>query len=158
MKKTILIGIFAAAVAVLVGGGAAAGAIYYMKHSASVSAENKYDASQKNKVKKESQDIFVSLSDSVVTLHDSDDDDHYMLVELALVVGNDADSKRTLADEPLYQSIIVAALADMKYEDARSLKITDLRKIITDSLSKELNKRELNIPFTDVLVKKVVFQ
>ncbi|WP_435954656.1 flagellar basal body-associated FliL family protein [Dryocola sp. BD626] len=156
MKKTILIGLLVVLLAAIVGGGAAAGAIYFMKSSAPASADSK--AAEKAKVKKESQNIFVSLSDSVVTLHDVDNDDHYMLVELALVVDNDVASKKALADEPLYQSIIVATLADMKYEEARTLKISELRKLLTDSLAKELSNREVTIPYNDVLVKKVVFQ
>lgn len=158
MKKTILIGVLVILGALIVGGGAATGAIYYMKSSALVSVDKNAAEKEKAKAKKESQDIFVSLSDSVVTLHDVDNDNHYMLVELALVVDNDAASKKVLADEPLYQSIIVATLADMKYEQARTLKISVLRKMMTDSLSKELNNREVAIPYTDILVKKVVFQ
>ncbi|MCT4704634.1 flagellar basal body-associated FliL family protein [Enterobacteriaceae bacterium H16N7] len=158
MKKTILICLFSALTAAIVGGGAAAGVMYFMKGSTLAAGHATEEVKEKAKPKKEGDDIFVSLPESVVTLHDSENDDHYMLVELAMVVDNDNSAKKVLAEEPLYQSIIVSTLADMKYETARGLKINDLKKVLSSSMSQGLAAREMQMPYTDVLVKKVVFQ
>ncbi|WP_148873034.1 flagellar basal body-associated FliL family protein, partial [Serratia marcescens] len=131
----------------------------YMKSSSINADRSTKDATaKKDKAKKLSDEIFVSLSDSVVTLHDADNDDHYMLVELAMVVDNDNAAKKIMADEPLYQSVIVSTLADMKYEQARAMKINELRALLTSAFNSELNRREATIPYNDILIKKVVFQ
>lgn len=146
MKKAILVSLLA-----IVGGGAVVGTIHYMKSSGMT-------ADKTTKVKKVSNDAFVSLSDSVVTLYDAESEEHYILVELAMEVDNDSGAKKVRLDEPLYQSIIVATLADMKYDSARTMKISELRSLLTHALNSELKRRGSTIPYNDILIKKVIFQ
>lgn len=160
MKKVILAGIFSAATAAVVGSGAAWGVIHYMQNASQVTASNAQSKQQVEEVKAkdESNSIFVSLPESVVTLHDDENDDHYMLVELAMVAEDDKDSKKIIADEPLYQSIVVSTLSEMKYENVRTLKIGDIKELLLNTMNKEIKARGMTIPWTDILVKKVVFQ
>ncbi|MFP2504092.1 flagellar basal body-associated FliL family protein [Buttiauxella gaviniae] len=160
MKKIILAGIFSAATAAIVGSGAAWGVIHYMQSSSPVVASNKDSKPQAEEVKAkdESNSIFVSLPESVVTLHDDENDDHYMLVELAMVADDEKDSKKILADEPLYQSIVVSTLSEMKYESVRTLKIADIKEMLLNTMNKEVQARGMPVPWSDILVKKVVFQ
>lgn len=160
MKKIILAGIFSAATAAIVGSGAAWGVIHYMQNSSPVVASNKDSKPQAEEVKAkdESNSIFVSLPESVVTLHDDENDDHYMLVELAMVADDEKDSKKILADEPLYQSIVVSTLSEMKYESVRTLKIADIKEMLLNTMNKEVQARGMPVPWSDILVKKVVFQ
>lgn len=60
--------------------------------------------------------------------------------------------------EPLYQSIAVECLTEMKFEDLRGMKISAIRKLISDALKKDLQRRKMSAPYKDLLVKKVVFQ
>ncbi len=106
----------------------------------------------------ESSSIFVSLPETVVTLHDGEGDDHYMLAELVMVAETDKDAEKIKKEEPLYQSITVNQLSDMKYEDIRALKISDIRQTVAETLKKELAMRKMSMPYKDILVKKVVFQ
>ncbi|WP_312950591.1 flagellar basal body-associated FliL family protein [Superficieibacter sp.] len=160
MKKIILAGIFSAVTAAIVGGGVAWGVIHYMQNSSSVAASNTESRPQVEevKVKDGSKSLFVSLPESVVTLHDDENDNHYMLVELAMVADDEQNSKRILADEPLYQSIVVSTLSEMKYENVRTLKISDIKEILLNTMNKEVQARGIPIPWSDILVKKVVFQ
>jgi flagellar FliL protein len=64
----------------------------------------------------------------VVTLHDDEGSDRYMVAELVMVVDSEKDAEKIKKDEPLYQSITVDELSNMKYEDIRALKISDIRR------------------------------
>ncbi|HBN1637396.1 TPA: flagellar basal body protein FliL, partial [Escherichia coli] len=47
---------------------------------------------------------------------------------------------------------------EMKFEDLRGMKISAIRKLISDALKKDLQRRKMSAPYKDLLVKKVVFQ
>lgn len=159
MKKTLMVGLFSATLAILVGGGAAVGVIYYMKdqaphapgHSASSSAD-------KPKAKNMSDNVFVTLPESLITLHDNSGNDRYMLLEVAMVAEDEKASKKILAEEPLYQSIIVSTLSDMEYDEVRKLKINEIKQTLLGALKAQLKARGISAPYTDVLLKKVVYQ
>ncbi|WP_318358119.1 flagellar basal body-associated FliL family protein [Enterobacter sp.] len=156
MKKIMIAGVFSAALALVVGGGAAWGVIHYMQADKKSAATPGNNAVQK-KEHNENQ-AFVSLPESIVTLHDAGSEDRYMLVELAMVAEDEKASKEIIADEPLYQSIVVSTLSDMKYEDVRQMKISEIKKMLIASLNAELKNRDIPAPYSDLLVKKVVFQ
>lgn len=48
-------------------------------------------------------------------------------------------------------------LTEMKFEDLRGMKISAIRKLISDALKKDLQRRKMTA-YKDLLVKKVVFQ
>lgn len=91
-------------------------------------------------------------------MHDSEGADHYMSAELVLVVATEEESDKIKQQEPLYQSIAVERLSEMKYEEVRAMKISQIRETIADALKSALKKRKITAPYKDVLVKKVVFQ
>lgn len=159
MKKIVIASVISAVVALSVGAGAGWGVYRAMggtTSSAKVAethAENTSPDAQDD-----STSIFVSLPETVVTLHDGDGEDHYMLAELVMVAETDKDAEKIKKEEPLYQSITVNQLSDMKYEDIRALKISDIRKTVAETLQKELAMRKMATPYKDILVKKVVFQ
>lgn len=157
MKKKVIAGLFWVGTAVLAGGGAAWGVVYYMQ-SASINAGNTTKKSVTKKKVHNGKETFVSLSESVVTLHDADGEDHYMVLELAMIVEDEHAAKTVITDEPLYQSVIVGVLSDMKYEDVHPLRISQIKSILTTALNTELNNRGITVPWTDILVQKVVFQ
>lgn len=157
MKKILLIGLFCALLAALVGGGAAFGVMHYMQKT--VLAGGVKTEPEKAKVKGEVHaNIFVSLPETIITLHDGAHEDRYVVLELAMVTDAKPGADRIKADEPLYQSIVVNTLMDMTYEQVRSLKISEIRTLLMTELDKELKDREVTAPYSDVLVKKVVFQ
>lgn len=159
MKKTLMVGMFAATLAILVGGGAAVGAIYYMKDQAPLSSGDAAAASAtKQKAKKEGDDVFVTLPESLITLHDNSGNDRYMLLEVAMVADDEKASKKILADEPLYQSIIVSTLSDMEYDEVRKLKVSEIKQTLLTALKAQLKARDISAPYSDVLLKKVVYQ
>lgn len=159
MKKIIIASVISAVVALGVGAGAGWGVYRVMGGTSVAKATSaEHPASTSSDTLDESASIFVSLPETVVSLHDSDGNDHYMLAELAMVVENDKDAEKVKKDEPLYQSIAVNELSDMKYEDIRALKISEIKTLVSDTLKTELAKRKMSMPYKDILVKKVVFQ
>lgn len=159
MKKTIMVGLFAATLAIFVGGGAAVGVIYYMKDQAP-HAPDPHSAKNdvQKKAKKEGDEVFVTLPESLITLHDDSGNDRYMLLEVAMVADDEKASKKILADEPLYQSIIVSTLSDMQYNEVRKLKISEIKQTLLNALKTQLKARDIPAPYSDVLLKKVVYQ
>ncbi|WP_213135275.1 flagellar basal body-associated FliL family protein [Citrobacter sp. FP75] len=156
MKKIVIACVISSVVALGIAGGAGWGIYHSMAKRGTVTAEKTTDEAEEHQ--DETSSIFVSLPETVVTLHDNEGGDRYMVVELVMVVDSDKDAEKIKKDEPLYQSITVNELSDMKYEDVRALKISDIRKNIFDTLKTELVKRKMATPYKDLLVKKVVFQ
>lgn len=157
MKKIVIASVISAVVALGVGAGAGWG-VYRMMGGMGVAKAASTEHHASPDTLDESASIFVSLSETVVSLHDSDGNDHYMLAELVMVVENDKDAEKVKKDEPLYQSIAVNELSDMKYEDIRALRISEIKTLVAKTLKTELAKRKVSMPYKDILVKKVVFQ
>lgn len=156
MKKIVIACVISSVVALGIAGGAGWGIYHFMNKGATAKAAKPAEIPEDNQ--DESSSIFVSLPETVVTLHDSEGTDRYMVAELVMVVDSEKDAEKIKKDEPLYQSITVDELSNMKYEEIRALKISDIRKKVFENLKIELAKRKMATPYKDILVKKVVFQ
>ncbi|AUV25017.1 MULTISPECIES: flagellar basal body-associated protein FliL [Citrobacter] len=156
MKKIVIACVISSVVALGIAGGAGWGIYHFMNKGATAKAAKPAEIPEENQ--DESSSIFVSLPETVVTLHDSEGTDRYMVAELVMVVDSEKDAEKIKKDEPLYQSITVDELSNMKYEEIRALKISDIRKKVFENLKIELAKRKMATPYKDILVKKVVFQ
>lgn len=159
MKKIVIACVISSVVALGIAGGAGWGIYHFMNKGAKAkvaTTANLAEIPEDNQ--DESSSIFVSLPETVVTLHDNEGADRYMVAELVMVVDSDKDAEKIKKDEPLYQSITVDELSNMKYEDIRALKISEIRTMVSNTLKKELARRKMATPYKDILVKKVVFQ
>jgi flagellar FliL protein len=156
MKKIVIACVISSVVALAIAGGAGWGIYHSMNKGTTAAAATPAHEAEDNQ--DESSSIFVSLPETVVTLHDDEGGDRYMVAELVMVVDSEKDAEKIKKDEPLYQSITVDELSNMKYEDIRALKISDIRKKVFENLKVELAKRKMATPYKDILVKKVVFQ
>lgn len=153
MKKIVIASVISSVMALVVGSSAGWGVYHYVGGGKPVNV-----ASPAVESVDENNSTFVSLQETIVTLHGSDGTDHYMSAELVMVVMNEKDSEKVKQQEPLYQSIAVERLSEMKYEDIRAMNISGIRGLLTDSLKKELQIRKISAPYKDILVKRVVFQ
>ncbi|WP_447214937.1 flagellar basal body-associated FliL family protein [Citrobacter pasteurii] len=159
MKKIVIACVISSVVALGIAGGAGWGIYHFMNKGAKAeiaTTANPTEIPEENQ--DESSSIFVSLPETVVTLHDNEGADRYMVAELVMVVDSDKDAEKIKKDEPLYQSITVDELSNMKYEEIRALKISEIRTMVSNTLKKELAQRKMATPYKDILVKKVVFQ
>jgi len=156
MKKIVITGLVGVVLSILIGGGAAWFFINTMQPSGAARLSLKKSAPQNKN--KHANDIFVSLKESVITLSDAQGEDHYMLLALTMVAESEEASKKIQADEPLYQSIILATLADREYEKVRALKINEIKTLLNTALHRELKNRATPGPYSDILISKMVFQ
>lgn len=156
MKKIVIACVISSVGALGIAGGAGWGIYHAMNKGTTAAAAT--PAHEAEDSQDESNNIFVSLPETVVTLHDDEGGDRYMVAELVMVVDSEKDAEKIKQDEPLYQSITVDELSNMKYEDIRALKISEIRKKIFENLKVELAKRKMATPYKEILVKKVVFQ
>lgn len=156
MKKIVITGLVGVVLSILIGGGAAWFFINTMQPSGAAKLSLKKSAPQNKN--KHANDIFVSLKESVITLSDAQGEDHYMLLALTMVAESEEASKKIQADEPLYQSIILATLADREYEKVRALKINEIKTLLNTALHRELKNRATPGPYSDILISKMVFQ
>lgn len=124
MKKIVIACVISSVVALGIAGGAGWGIYHSMNKRTTAAAE--VPAHEAEDSQDESSSIFVSLPETVVTLHDDEGSDRYMVAELVMVVDSEKDAEKIKKDEPLYQSITVDELSNMKYEDIRALKISDM--------------------------------
>lgn len=157
MKKIVITGLVGVVLSILIGGGAAWFVINAMQPSGSAAKLSLKKSVPENK-NKHANDIFVSLKESVITLSDTQGEDHYMLLALTMVAESEEASKKIQADEPLYQSIILTTLADREYEKVRALKINEIKTMLNTALHRELKSRATPGPYSDILISKMVFQ
>lgn len=157
MKKIVLASLAGAVLFIIVGASASWLVFNYMQtHKPAV--ESPVEKKAKENKKQHEDDTFVSLKESVITLSDAAGEDHYMLLALTMVAESEEASKKILADEPLYQNIILTTLADIKYEQVRALKISEIKSLLVTALNRELKKRATPGRYTDILISKLVFQ
>lgn len=151
MKKIVVAGVVSAVLALVVGAGAGWGVWHHYAGKGKPTA-----AAQTETVETldESKSVFVTLPETIVTLHDNNGADHYLSAELVMVVASDKEAEKIKHQEPLYQSIAVECLTEMKFEYLRGMKISAIRKLISDALKKDLQRRKMSAPYKDLLVKK----
>ncbi len=151
MKKIVVAGVVSAVLALVVGAGAGWGVWHHYAGKGKPTA-----AAQTETVETpdESKSVFVTLPETIVTLHDNNGADHYLSAELVMVLASDKEAEKIKHQEPLYQSIAVECLTEMKFEDLRGMKISAIRKLISDALKKDLQRRKMSAPYKDLLVKK----
>ncbi|MCN7480317.1 flagellar basal body-associated FliL family protein [Escherichia coli] len=155
MKKIVVAGVVSAVLALVVGAGAGWGVWHHYAGKGKPTAVARTEAVE---TLDESKSVFVTLPETIVTLHDNNGADHYLSAELVMVVASDKEAEKIKHQEPLYQSIAVECLTEMKFEDLRGMKISAIRKLISDALKKDLQRRKMTAPYKDLLVKKAVFQ
>ncbi|WP_087943367.1 flagellar basal body-associated FliL family protein [Candidatus Regiella insecticola] len=94
----------------------------------------------------------------VITLKNIDDEERYMLLELGIATGDDADVKKVTALTPAIRGATVNLLSGMNYQEIRSFTIADLRQSLMSEYQRNFNELKVPMPFDDVVISKMVFQ
>jgi len=110
MKKIVVAGVVSAVLALVVGAGAGWGVWHHYAGKGKPTA-----AAQTETVETldESKSVFVTLPETIVTLHDNNGADHYLSAELVMVVASDKEAEKIKHQEPLYQSIAAIFIAQL---------------------------------------------
>lgn len=101
---------------------------------------------------------FVEIKNMVITLKNIDDEERYMLLELGIATGDDADVKKVTALTPAIRGATVNLLSGMNYQEIRSFTIADLRQSLMSEYQRNFNELKVPMPFDDVVISKMVFQ
>lgn len=101
---------------------------------------------------------FVEMKNIVVTLRNDGDRERYMLLELALTVVDDDAFQRTELMLPAIRGATVALLSDMNYHDVRALRVPDMHDRLMEAYTDRFRQLNNSLPFTDVIISKMLLQ
>ena len=96
MKKIVIACVISSVVALGIAGGAGWGIYHSMNKRTTAAAE--VPAHEAEDSQDESSSIFVSLPETVVTLHDDEGSDRYMVAELVMVVDSEKDAEKIMIE------------------------------------------------------------
>ena len=101
---------------------------------------------------------FVEITKLVITLKGEHDAERYLLLELALTTDAPENTKKVEAMIPALRGATVNLLSDMDYKAVRDMSVTELRKKLKAAYAESAASLKVTVPFTDVIISKMVFQ
>ena len=126
MKKIVVAGVVSAVLALVVGAGAGWGVWHHYAGKGKPIAVARAESVE---TMDESKSVFVTLPETIVTLHDNNGADHYLSAELVMVVASDKEAEKIkLIKDNKDGTKQYAVISDTQY---------DLRKKLFDVLPKE---------------------
>lgn len=107
--------------------------------------------------KKTQEFLFYTVEKLIVSVND-DDDVRYFIIDLVLQAPEKTDRKKLSQIEPAVRSALVSYLSDRDYNDIRSIAFNDLQADIEKAIFDDFSSKGISIPFTHVLVSKLIAQ
>lgn len=101
--------------------------------------------------------VFYPVDKIVVNLRD-EDREHYFVLDLALQGGAEQSVSAFKQAELLVRNAVVGSLSTLPFNQLRALSLTDLQSRLEDDLRKSFSAKGLDIPFSSVLVSKMLVQ
>ena len=84
--------------------------------------------------------------------------EHYFVIDLALQAEAKVPASTFKNIEPLVRSSVIALLSPLKFAELRRLGVADVQKRIQEQLKEDFESKGLGVPFTNVLVSKLLVQ
>lgn len=107
--------------------------------------------------KKTQEFLFYTVEKLIVSVND-DDDVRYFIIDLVLQAPEKTDRKKLSQIEPAVRSALVSYLSDRDYKDIRSIAFNDLQADIEKAILDDFLSKGISIPFTHILVSKLIAQ
>lgn len=101
---------------------------------------------------------FVEIKNVVVTLKSQGDAERYLLLELALTTHSAGDTRRAEELSPAIRGATVNLLSAMDYDAVRGMSVATLRDELMKAYTERFQSLKTRMPFTDVIISKMVFQ
>lgn len=84
--------------------------------------------------------------------------EHYFVLDLALQTDMEFNKERVKQFEPLVRNSVVSHLSQMNFSQLRGLPIAELQARLEAALFDDFSSKQLEIPFSAVLVSKMIVQ
>lgn len=101
---------------------------------------------------------FIEIKNVVLTLKSDNQKEHYLLLELALPMVDDAEAERTENMVPVIRGATVELLSGMDYTQVRAMSVDQLNKQLMTAFGSTFKQLHTKMPFKNVIISKMVFQ
>lgn len=157
-KSMVFATVLAMSSAVLAAGLAAYGG-YLLTPSANAESNTDLLADGENRaILTEAEIHFVDVKNIVITLTRNGRANHYLLLDLAVTTNSSEQVDKVKNSMALIKSSTVNLLTNMDYDSLSKMHVSDLRQQLLDEYRKAYTSLNMNAPFNDVMISKMVFQ
>nr|WP_224789752.1 flagellar basal body-associated FliL family protein [Pseudomonas fluorescens] len=84
--------------------------------------------------------------------------EHYFVLDLALQVDNKAHASTFKQIEPMVRNSVIASLSRLTFAELRAMSIAELQARLDLDLGKDFAAQGLDLPFSGVLISKLLVQ
>lgn len=101
---------------------------------------------------------FVEVKNIVINLKNYEGRERYVLLELALSTTTPKNKTLTMEDLPAVRSSTVNLLSNADFQEIHNLPISELRRRLMEAYQRDLQTMNIQVPFENVIISKIVFQ
>jgi Flagellar basal body-associated protein FliL. len=151
--KTLLFGVIIALVTAVMAAGLTVVGTHVLRSDEGATAISKFFSSS------EPQSVeFVEVKNLVITLKGSSRTERYLLLELNLATSGPDNTRKAEDMIPAIRGATVGLLSDMEYSTVRALSVNELHNKLKAAYEARFSSLNMNVPFDDVIISKMVFQ
>ena len=101
---------------------------------------------------------FVEIKDILITLKSDNQAERYLLLELNLVTNGPEDTQQVQDILPVVRGATVSLLYDQDYDEVRAISVNELHNMLMEACAVRFRNMNMNIPFRDIIISKMIFQ
>ncbi|HCQ7756858.1 flagellar basal body-associated FliL family protein [Citrobacter sp. 50677481] len=151
--KTLLFGVIIALVTAVMAAGLTVVGTHLLRSDERATAIDKlFSSSGSHSVE------FVEIKNLVITLKGSGRTERYLLLELNLATNGPDNTRKSEEMIPAIRGATVSLLSDMEYSAVRALSVGELHNKLKTAYEARFSSLNMNVPFDDVIISKMVFQ
>lgn len=151
--KTLLFGVIIALVTAVMAAGLTVVGTHLLRSEESVGAlSNIFSSSEPQSVE------FVEVKNLVITLKGNSRTERYLLLELNLATRGADNTRKTEEMIPAIRGATVSLLSDMEYSAVRAMSVNEVHNKLKAAYEARFSSLNMNVPFDDVIISKMVFQ
>lgn len=151
--KTLLFGVIIALVTAVMAAGLTVVGTHLLRSEESAGALSKmFSSSEPQSVE------FVEVKNLVITLKGNSRTERYLLLELNLATSGADNTRKTEEMIPAIRGATVSLLSDMEYSAVRAMSVNEVHNKLKAAYEARFSSLNMNVPFDDVIISKMVFQ
>lgn len=151
--KTLLFGVIIALVTAVMAAGLTVVGTHVLRSDEGASAISQFFTSSEPQAVE-----FVEVKNLVITLKGNSRTERYLLLELNLATSGADNTRKAEEMIPAIRGATVSLLSDMEYSAVRALSVNELHDQLKAAYEARFRSLNINVPFDDVIISKMVFQ